>query len=92
MDGQKETEEAMRHTFAVRVYVGSSTNRNRLHLLDQARRLVDLRGQFIKKRDQTNDRFARRGYLRFPFGTRASAKRFQRDVASLGSDHHPPNA
>jgi hypothetical protein len=65
--------------YVVEVKVGSS-NQNPLVLLDQARRLVDLQGEFTAKRNQTNDRYLGKERLRMVFSNRASAERYQAAV------------
>ena len=69
----------------VRVYVATAT-RERLDLLDLARRQADHLGPFgfrAKKR-QTNLRFRRKGYLRLRFPTRRLARAYVERVDSLG--------
>jgi hypothetical protein len=71
----------MNYVFPVRVWVGP-TNHDPLVLLDQARRLNDLDGRpgILRKRRQTNERYAQRGYLKFVFERRSQARRFQSRV------------
>lgn len=69
----------------VRVYVATAT-RERLDLLDLARRQADHLGPFgfrAKKR-QTNARFRRKGYLRLRFPTRRLARAYVERVDRLG--------
>ena len=60
-----------------RVIVGK-TNRNPCDLIDVARRQVDHLGPIgiRAKRQQTNARFLRQGYLSFSFPTRAMRQNF----------------
>jgi hypothetical protein len=68
----------MTYEFPVHVTVGRA-NQDRLILLDQARRLLDLLGGpgIRLKRGQKNRRFVRQGYLRFVFKSRALARKYQ---------------
>lgn len=69
----------------VRIYVGA-TMRRRLDLLDLARRQSDHLGPFgfRAKRRQTNQRFRRKGYLRFRFPTDRLARAYIERVERLG--------
>ncbi len=69
----------------VKVRIGP-TNSNPFDLLDLARRQVDHLGHdgIMAKRRQTNDRYSRKGYLRFPLRNRAQVRKLVRRIDRLG--------
>jgi hypothetical protein len=68
----------------VRLSVGPATPR-RLELLDKARRETDLLGPYgmRAKRNQTNRRYRRKGYIRMRFPTRRLARAYVERVERL---------
>ncbi|MBM2716324.1 hypothetical protein JQK88_35375 [Mesorhizobium caraganae] len=69
----------------VRIRV-SRSNRNRLDLVDLARRQVDHLGPagIRSKRNQTNERFVKKGYLRFAPLTRSQRRKLMVRISNLG--------
>jgi len=62
------------------------TNSNPYDLLDLARRQFDHLGPdgIMAKRRQTDDRYARKGELRFPLRNRAQVRALRRRISRLG--------
>ncbi|MER9190948.1 hypothetical protein [Mesorhizobium australicum] len=64
----------------------AKTNRNRLDLVDLARRQVDHLGPagISAKRDQTDERFLKKGFLRLAPLTRAQRRKVMARISNLG--------
>ena len=79
---------AAQETFAVEVFFSRPTNRDRVQLLDKARREVDYLGRpgIEAKRGQKDEVISAQKKLRLPFADRETARAYQHRVKALEFD------